>query len=306
MSKIDLKKNFKQLYTASAEEIAIVDVPPLHFLMAEGKGDPNTVPAFQHAIETLFRLSYAIKFMLKKEQALDYVVMPLEGLWWADDPPAFTEGRKDEWQWTLMIQQPGFVSRENVDAAMEQVEEILRLEKARGFGGTIEPFRIWLTCYRVLKSCQDPRAGEVLAAAYERLQAQRSNIHDKDLERTFVENVAAHRELIAAYTEWRALGQRTVRLPRADAPMGRPLCDGEYVTITWTVTAPEDEAVEDGPDRRQAQMRRLLQEAADQDAAPTVSDLATALAVSEPTVRRDLAALRRAGHSVQTRGSREG
>jgi predicted ATPase/DNA-binding SARP family transcriptional activator len=198
------------------------------------------------------------------------------------------------------------LQRGNVDAAMEQVEEILRLEKARGFGGTIEPFRIWLTCYRVLKSSQDPRAGEVLAAAYERLQAQRSNIHDKDLERTFVENVAAHRELIAAYIEWRALGQRTVRLPRADAPMGRPLCDGEYVTITWTVTAPEDEAVEDGPDRRQAQMRRLLQEAADQDAVPTVSDLATALAVSEPTVRRDLAALRRAGHSVQTRGSREG
>jgi len=120
VSKIDLKKNFKQLYTASEKEIAIVDVPSLHFLMAEGKGDPNTVPAFQHAVETLFRLSYAIKFILKKTQSLDYVVMPLEGLWWADDPIAFAEGRKDDWQWTLMIQQPGFVTRENVAAALEQ------------------------------------------------------------------------------------------------------------------------------------------------------------------------------------------
>ena len=119
MGKIDLKKNFKQLYTASPDQIAIVDVPPLHFLMAEGTGDPNTAPAFQHATETLFRLSFSLKFMLKKGQGLDYAVMPLEGLWRADDLTAFAGGRKDEWQWTLMIQQPGFVSRENVAAAME-------------------------------------------------------------------------------------------------------------------------------------------------------------------------------------------
>ncbi len=119
MSKIDLKKNLQHLYTASPKEIAIVDVPPLHFLMAEGKGDPNTAPAFQHATETLFRLSYTLKFMLKKEQALDYTVMPLEGLWCADELTAFAEERKAEWQWTLMIQQPGFVTRENVAAAME-------------------------------------------------------------------------------------------------------------------------------------------------------------------------------------------
>jgi tetratricopeptide (TPR) repeat protein len=198
------------------------------------------------------------------------------------------------------------LQRGNADGAMEQVEEILRIEKARGFGGTTEPFRIWLTCYRVLEASQDARAGEVLATAHKRLLEKRSNIRDKDLERSFLENVAAHRELVAAYVAGQALSQNTVRLPRADAPTGRPLDEHEYVTITWTVTAPEDEAIEDGPKRRQAQIRRLLREAAGQDAAPTVSDLATALAVSEPTVRRDLAALRRAGHPVKTRGSRGG
>ncbi len=117
MTKIDLKKNFQQLYTASPDHIAIVDVPPLHFLMAEGQGDPNTSPAFQQATETLFRLSFTLKFMLKKEQGLDYTVMPLEGLWGADDVTACATTRKDEWKWTLMIQQPGFVTKENVAAA---------------------------------------------------------------------------------------------------------------------------------------------------------------------------------------------
>jgi DNA-binding transcriptional ArsR family regulator len=102
------------------------------------------------------------------------------------------------------------------------------------------------------------------------------------------------------------LSQSSVCLPRADAPLGRPLRDDEYVTVTWTVTAPEDEAIDEGPDRRQTQIHRLLQEAAAQGAAPTVGDLAAALAVSQPTVRRDLAALRRAGYEVPTRGSRGG
>jgi len=123
VGKIDLKKNFKERYTASPEEIAIVEVPLLHFLTAEGKGDPNTAPAFQHATETLFRLSYTIKFMLKKERGLDYTVMPLEGLWSADDLTSFAQERKDEWQWTLMIQQPGFVTREDVAAARDLAQD---------------------------------------------------------------------------------------------------------------------------------------------------------------------------------------
>jgi hypothetical protein len=119
MAKIDLKKDLKQFYTASADHIAIVEVPPLHFLMVTGQGDPNTSPAFQQATETLFRLSYTLKFMLKKEQGLDWTVMPLEGLWCADNLTAFTEERRDEWKWTLMILQPDFVTRESVVRAIE-------------------------------------------------------------------------------------------------------------------------------------------------------------------------------------------
>jgi hypothetical protein len=119
MAKIDLKKDLKQFYTASADSISIVEVPPLHFLMAQGQGDPNTSPVFQQAAATLFRLSYTLKFMLKKEQGLDWTVMPLEGLWSADDMAAFAEDRRDEWQWTLMILQPDFVTKETVAQATE-------------------------------------------------------------------------------------------------------------------------------------------------------------------------------------------
>jgi len=119
VAKIDLKKDLKQFYTASADTISMVEVPPLHFLKAEGRGDPNTSPAFQQAAETLFRLSYTLKFMLKREQGLDWTVMPLEGLWCAEDMAAFAEGRRDEWKWPLMILQPDFVTKEAVARTVE-------------------------------------------------------------------------------------------------------------------------------------------------------------------------------------------
>ncbi|KPJ50882.1 MAG: hypothetical protein AMJ38_01275 [Dehalococcoidia bacterium DG_22] len=107
-------------------------------------------------------------------------------------------------------------------------------------------------------------------------------------------------------------GQVRVRLPRAEAPTGRPLRDDEWVQVTWTVTAPEDEGVSGKacPEhsrrvaRRHHKLLRLLREAAEQGAAPTVPDLAAALRVGARTIERDLAALRAAGHDVRTRGAR--
>lgn len=168
-----------------------------------------------------------------------------------------------------------------------------------------EPLLIYLTCYRVLHAARDPRAQKVLGSAHSLLQERAARIPDEEMRRSYLEEVAAHREITAAYFASLALDQREVRLPRADAPTGRPLRDDEYATITWTVAAPEDGALDEGPARRQARLHRLLGEAADQGVVPTVGDLAAALEVSEPTVRRDLAALRRAGQPVQTRGSRD-
>jgi hypothetical protein len=122
MEKIDYKKRLKHLYGPSAKKVAVVDLPEMNFLMVDGAGDPNTAPAFAQAIEALYPVAYTLKFMVKKgPAAVDYGVMPLEALWWADDLSAFTTGKKDDWQWTLMIMQPEFVAAEMVDEAIQTV-----------------------------------------------------------------------------------------------------------------------------------------------------------------------------------------
>jgi len=94
------------------------------------------------------------------------------------------------------------------------------------------------------------------------------------------------------------------RLARAGAPLGRTLTDAEYVTITWTVYAPEDDRIPNKSDRRQHVLRRLLAEAKAQGAAPTDHDLAAALDASRRTVLRDMEAFSQSGVSILTRRRR--
>jgi hypothetical protein len=124
MTKIDYKKELSRLYNPSAKEVVIVDVPAMNFLMVDGAGDPNTASRFQEAVEALFSVSYALKIMVKKgEPAIDYGVMPLEGLWWTDDMDAFSLENKDAWIWSLMIMQPDVIAPDLFHEAMEQVKK---------------------------------------------------------------------------------------------------------------------------------------------------------------------------------------
>jgi hypothetical protein len=118
-TKLDLKKDYKHLYNPSAKEFSIVDVPPMNFLMIDGEGDPNTALAYKEAVEALYAISYALKFAIKKIEGVDYIVMPLEGLWWADDLTTYTRGSRDGWLWTMMIAQPDVVTKKHVDAAIK-------------------------------------------------------------------------------------------------------------------------------------------------------------------------------------------
>ncbi len=123
MEKVDFKKELKHLYGASVKEPTIVDVPGMNFLMVDGFGDPN-MQEYQEAIETLYAVSYALKFMVKKgEQAVDYGVLPLEGLWWVDDMTQFSEDNKEAWKWTSMIMQPEYVTEELFNRAVEEVSK---------------------------------------------------------------------------------------------------------------------------------------------------------------------------------------
>lgn len=110
----------------------------MQFVKIDGKGDPNTAPAYRQAIEWLYSVSYAMKFAAKASKGKDYVVPPLEGLWWADDPADFVARRKERWRWTMMIVAPDFVDPMLFDAAVEKsgkklgaAPESLRFERLK-------------------------------------------------------------------------------------------------------------------------------------------------------------------------------
>jgi hypothetical protein len=124
VGKIDLKKELKHLYNPSTQAVSVVDVPEMPFLMIDGSGDPNTSAEYAAAVEALFAVAYALKFHIKRlgDDAPDYVVMPLEGLWWADDMARFSTGDKAAWKWTMLIVQPAEVTARMVEETVREVK----------------------------------------------------------------------------------------------------------------------------------------------------------------------------------------
>ncbi len=119
--KVDFKKTLDS-YRATAGTFRVLDVPEMQYLMVDGHGDPNVSPAYVEAIESLYPLAYKLKFASKNNLGRDYVVPPLEGLWWADDMNSFTTARdKSRWHWTLMLMVPDWIDRALFDATVEKV-----------------------------------------------------------------------------------------------------------------------------------------------------------------------------------------
>lgn len=119
--KVDLKKSLLG-YQAKHEEFALLELPERSYLMIEGYGDPNTSPAYAQALQALYPVAYKLKFFSKRELGRDYVVMPLEGLWWAKDVTSFTERRdKSLWHWTMMIMMPDWIERSMFESIKEDL-----------------------------------------------------------------------------------------------------------------------------------------------------------------------------------------
>jgi hypothetical protein len=146
-----------------------------------------------------------------------------------------------------------------------------------------------------------------LEAAYALLMEFADNISDPEQRRAYLHDIDPGRGIWADYERYfdgKSLDQVEVVLPRSDAPTGRPLREDEWVPVQWTLSAPEDERISGKTKRRKAVLLRLLTQAEEQGAAPTIADLAAVLNVSLPTIKRDLAALRKQGHTPKTRGTR--
>jgi hypothetical protein len=119
MDKINFKKAMPTLYNPKNKDWELVDVPTMNYLMIDGQGDPNTAKAYREAVEALYSVSYPVKFMSKRTLGKDYVVAPLEGLWYSDDPSVFTKFEKDKYHWTMMIMQPEWITTDMIAAAID-------------------------------------------------------------------------------------------------------------------------------------------------------------------------------------------
>lgn len=109
MNKIDFKKEYKALYTGKKWVFNIIEIPKTKYVQIHGSGNPNTDPSYSSAVEALYAVAYTVKFMCKKKEQ-DFVVMPLEGLWYSDEVSVFENKEKEKWNWTMMIMMPTFVT----------------------------------------------------------------------------------------------------------------------------------------------------------------------------------------------------
>ena len=110
--KVDFKKSH-DAYRARSGEFRIIDVPAMQYLMVDGHGDPNTSQDYADALAALYPVAYRLKFASKRDLERDYVVPPLEALWWAADMAAFTSARdKSQWYWTALIMTPDWITAE--------------------------------------------------------------------------------------------------------------------------------------------------------------------------------------------------
>lgn len=119
--KIDLTKILSPLYQPPTKAPVLVEVPSLSYLMINGHGNPNNSPQYQSAIEALFSFSYTLKFAVKKNSGMDYRVMPPEGLWWVKNMADFSLEHKEDWDWTMMILQPEFITADLVEETRREL-----------------------------------------------------------------------------------------------------------------------------------------------------------------------------------------
>lgn len=118
----DIKRELKQCYMPRNTDWALVEVPEQQFIAIDGHGDPNTSAEFAGAVQALYAVAYTIKFTSKRTPGKDFVVGPLEGLWWADNPELFTTRAKDTWQWRILISLPDWITEDMIEDAKDTAQ----------------------------------------------------------------------------------------------------------------------------------------------------------------------------------------
>ena len=121
----DFKKEYREYYLPPQTPI-IVDLPPMNYVAVRGKGNPNEEDSeYKASIELLYGIAFTIKMSKMSKMGdhridgyFDFVVPPLEGLWWSETGEV-DYGRKQDFHFISMIRLPDFVTKEDFDWAVE-------------------------------------------------------------------------------------------------------------------------------------------------------------------------------------------
>ena len=120
----DFKKEYKDFYLPP-QKPSIVTVPAMNFIAVRGKGDPNAEDGeYKKAIGLLYGIAFTVKMSKKGDHRIegyfDYVVPPLEGLWWQEGTSGIDYAHKENFRWISMIRLPDFVTRSEFEWAVSE------------------------------------------------------------------------------------------------------------------------------------------------------------------------------------------
>ena len=123
--KLDYKKEFPEIYKPSLKTPTIIKIPEMTYFMIDGTGDPNTSEEYKDIVQILYNISYTLKMKIIKKETpdKDYVVPPLEGLWYMPKMDEWSMEDKEKWQWTMMIRIPDFIEDTQIKKALKILKE---------------------------------------------------------------------------------------------------------------------------------------------------------------------------------------
>lgn len=119
----DYKKEYREFYLPKSRP-TVVTVPPMNYIAVRGKGDPNEESGeYKTAMNLLYGIAFTIKMSKLGDHRIDgyfdYVVPPLEGLWWQEGADEIDYAHKEQFRWISLIRLPDFVTKSDFDWAVE-------------------------------------------------------------------------------------------------------------------------------------------------------------------------------------------
>ena len=131
----DFKKEYREFYLPK-DRPEIVAVPAVHYMAVRGQGDPNQPEgAYRQAIQMLYTVAYTLKMSGRAGHEIDgffdYVVPPLEGLWWQEGQSRVDYAHKETFSWIAMIRLPEFVTKQEFDWAVAEAAAKKKLDLSK-------------------------------------------------------------------------------------------------------------------------------------------------------------------------------